>query len=70
MADWRMLFSAIADQAMHYYPPPMKLDGEMIVSPPFDVFEEGEQKWHNAIMVQFVGRIPNFSLFQRMVKVL
>ena len=44
--------------------PSLKSDGEMIVSPPSNVFKKGEQKWRNAIVVQFVGRIPNFSLFQ------
>ena len=70
ITDWRKLFSAGEDQALQYYPPPKKSNGEMIVSPLLDVFEEGEQKWKNAVVVQFVRRIPNFSLFRRMVKIL
>ena len=42
----------------------------MVVSPPTEVFEEGELQWKNVVVVQFVGRIPNFSLFQKMVNVL
>ena len=42
MADWRKLFSADVDQALHYYPPPLKSNAEMIVILPSNLFEEGE----------------------------
>ena len=41
-----------------------------MVSLPKDVFEEGETIWQNAVVAQFIGRIPNFSLFQKLVKML
>ncbi|XWS36019.1 hypothetical protein CRYUN_Cryun20dG0046200 [Craigia yunnanensis] len=31
-----------------------------------EVFEEGEMLWKNAVVAQFVGRIPNFNYFQKM----
>ena len=50
--------------------PPQPLNGKSIVVPPSEVFEEGEQKWKYAVVAQFVGRIPNFSVFQKMVNLL
>ena len=41
----------------------------MIVSPPPKAIEKEELKWQNVVVVQFEGKIPNFSLFQRMVNV-
>ena len=67
MADWRKLFSAAKEQSLKFYPP-QRANGKVIVSPPKEVFERGESKWKNVVVVQFVGRIPNFSLFQRMLK--
>ena len=60
--DWRSLFSAASDQTLQFYSP-LKSNGKLMVAPPLKVFEEGEQEWRNAVVVQFVGRIPNFSLF-------
>lgn len=31
------------------------------------MFVEGEGKWMNALIAQFIGRITNFGLFHRMV---
>ena len=42
----------------------------MLVSPPNDIFEEGIKYWKNAVIAQFISRIPNFSFFQKMVNVL
>ena len=42
----------------------------MIVAPPDDIFEEGIDQWRNVIVAQFIGRIPNFSFFQKMVNIL
>ena len=67
--DWRSLFSAAPDQTLKFYSP-LKSNGKTMVAPPREVFEEGEQEWRNAVVVQFVGRIPNFSLFQRTIKAL
>ena len=40
------------------------------MDPPSEIFEEGIDQWKNAIVAQFIGRAPNFSLFQRLAKVL
>ena len=58
--DWRKLFTAAADQTLSFYPP-KKSEGKLVV--PSEVFEEGELQWRNAVVVQFIGKIPNFSLF-------
>ena len=62
VTSWRSLFTASSDQSMNYFPP-QQLNGKMVVSPPKEVFEEGEELWKNAVVAQFIGRIPNFSLF-------
>ena len=67
--DWRKLFNAAPDQNMRFFPPEVS-NGKMVVSPPNEVFEEGELCWKNALVAQFVGKMPNFSYFQKMVNVL
>ena len=42
----------------------------MKVNSPLDVLEDGELRWKNTVVAQFVGRIPNFSAFQNMVNML
>ena len=37
----------------------------MIVTPPKVVIDEGASQWENSLVAQFIGRIPNYSLFQR-----
>ncbi|XVE67823.1 hypothetical protein DITRI_Ditri09bG0019400 [Diplodiscus trichospermus] len=69
IANWRKLFSASADQSLNFFPPNVS-NGKPYVSPPNEVFEEGELLWRNAVVVQFVRRIPNFSAFQKMVNIL
>ena len=64
--DWRKLFSAAADQSLQFFPP-QKSEGKVLVSPPNEIFEEGELLWRNALVVQMVGRIPNLGYFQKMV---
>ncbi|XVE73548.1 hypothetical protein DITRI_Ditri11bG0127300 [Diplodiscus trichospermus] len=69
VADWRSLFSVVADQTLTYFLP--KIDnGKAVIAPPKEIFEEREHVWRNAIVAQFVGKIPNFSAFQKMVNVL
>ena len=68
-SDWRSLFSAHSDQSLSYFPP-QQSNGRTVISPTKDVFEEGENLWQNAVVAQFIGRIPNFSLFQKLVKML
>ena len=41
-----------------------------MVTPPTDVFEEGESIWKHSVVAQFIDRIPNFSLSQKLVNVL
>ena len=67
--DWRKFFNASADQTLKFFPP-QPLNGKSIVVPLSEVFEEGEQKWKYAVVAQFVGRIPNFSVFQKKVNLL
>ena len=42
--------------------------GKIIVPP--EVIEEGVNHWQNSVVAQFIGKIPNFSYFQRVVNVL
>ncbi|XVF82969.1 hypothetical protein PTKIN_Ptkin16aG0095000 [Pterospermum kingtungense] len=65
--NWRDLFPPEADQTMDFYLPG-KLEDESIVAPPLD--EEGELQWKNSLVVQFIGKIPNFSYFVKMVTLL
>ncbi|XVE69098.1 hypothetical protein DITRI_Ditri09bG0123200 [Diplodiscus trichospermus] len=67
--DWRNLFSAAADQALKCFPPNL-VNGKALIAPPREIFEEGEHYWKNAIVAQFVGKIPNFGAFQKMVNIL
>ena len=70
VADWRKLFSVLTDQTLSFYPPVGCSEGQLKVNPPLDVLEEGELRWKNAVVAHFVGRIPNFSAFQKMVNML
>ncbi|XVF43773.1 hypothetical protein PTKIN_Ptkin02bG0067200 [Pterospermum kingtungense] len=49
------------------YVVPSELNGEPVAAPPPAIFEKGETKWQNAVVAQFIGKLPNFSLFHRMV---
>ena len=64
--DWRRLFLVAIDQTLNYYPP-KRIEGKLII--PSEVIER-ELQWRNAVVVQFIGKIPNFSFFQRMINVL
>ena len=64
--DWRKLFSPAGDQTLKFYPLE-KSEGKLRVALPEEVIEEGEMLWKNAVVAQFVGRIPNFSMFQKQV---
>ena len=46
------------------------MNGQVIVSPPNEIFDEGIDHWKNVVVVQFIRRISNFSFFQRVVNVL
>ena len=67
--DWRKLFKADPVQSLQFFPPEVS-DGNLVVSPPFEIFDEGELCWKNAVVAQFIGRISNFSLFSRMMNLL
>ena len=69
ITDWRKLFQATSDQTLSFFPP-KNSNGKLIISPSLEVIEEGELQWRHAVVVQFVGRILNFSSFQRMVNIL
>ena len=66
--DWRKLFSSSANQSLSYFPH-QNSDRKLTISPSIDVFEEGELKWKNSIVARFVGRIPNFNAFQKLVNI-
>ena len=63
------MFCASLDQSLSYFSP-QEVNGEIVVTPPKDVFEEGESLWKYFVVAQFIGRIPNFNLFQKLVNVL
>ena len=65
--DWRKLFSVSADQTLSFLQP-QSSNGRVQI--PSEILEEGELKWRNAVVAQFVGRIPNFNAFQKLVNVL
>ncbi|XVE50102.1 hypothetical protein DITRI_Ditri01bG0134500 [Diplodiscus trichospermus] len=67
--DWRSLFAVAVDQALTFFPPRIE-NGKTIIAPPRAIFEEGEHFWRNAIVAQFIGKIPNFGAFQKMVNIL
>ena len=67
VADWRGLFSASPDQALRYYPT-QSSNGKIVV--PQEVVDEGAAQWENSVVAQFIGRAPNFSLFQRLANIL
>ena len=67
--DWKKLFSAPTDQLLNFFPP-CRSEGKVIVSPPDEVCEEGELIWKNAFVEQFMGKIPNFSVFQKMINII
>ena len=77
VADQRKLFATFEDQSLSFFLPQsfkvfeiLKIEGKMRVASLTDVFQEGEQKWKNAMVAQFIGKIPNFSAFQKMVNIL
>ena len=68
-SDWRKLFVANFDQSLQFFPSQIS-NGKIIVEPPVEIFDEGAECWKNAVVGQFIGQIPNFSLFQRLVNML
>ena len=40
------------------------------MEPPAEIFEKGVHCWKNAVVAQFIRRVPNFSLFHKLVNVL
>ena len=67
VVDWRGLFSASPNQALSYYPP-QNLNGKIVI--PQEVVDEGALHWENSVVAQFIGKTPNFNLFQRLVNIL
>ena len=67
VTNWRKLFIVAVDQTLSFYPP-KKLEEKLVVSS--EVFEEGNLQWRNAVVVQFIGKIPNFRLFRKMINMI
>ncbi|XVE88483.1 hypothetical protein DITRI_Ditri19aG0072900 [Diplodiscus trichospermus] len=59
--DWRKLFARTPDQALQFFQPKIE-NGTAVVMPPSEIFE-GELYWKDAVVAQFIGHVPNFSLF-------
>ena len=68
-ADWRGLFAASSNQTLSFHPPQI-LDGDVVVSLPKEVIEKEASQWGNSLVAQFIGRVLNFTLFQRLVNTL
>ncbi|XP_022737027.1 uncharacterized protein LOC111289928 [Durio zibethinus] len=66
--DWRNLFLASNDQSLKFFLPQM-VNGKALVKSIDDVFE-GVHQWRNFLVAQFLGWVPNFSQFQRLVNML
>ncbi|XVE70927.1 hypothetical protein DITRI_Ditri10aG0109000 [Diplodiscus trichospermus] len=67
--NWWKLFKAPSNHSLEYFPLQI-FNGKPVVTPPTEIFVEGEGLWKNAVVAQFIGQIPNFSLFQRLVRVM
>ena len=63
------MFPASLNQTLSYFPP-QKENGKVVVMPPHEVFAEGEILWKNSVVAQFIGKVPNFSLFQKLINML
>ncbi|XVE53548.1 hypothetical protein DITRI_Ditri03aG0011700 [Diplodiscus trichospermus] len=46
------------------------MNGKVVVTPPTQIFEEGEEIWKSVVVAQFIGQVPKFSLFQKLVKIM
>ncbi|XVE91311.1 hypothetical protein DITRI_Ditri20bG0143500 [Diplodiscus trichospermus] len=68
-SNWTKLFAASPSQSLQVFTP-QEVEGKVIVAPPIEAFEEGVDLWSNAVVAQFIRKMPNFSLFQRLVNVL
>ena len=69
IANWWGLFAASSNQTLSFHPPHI-LDGNVVVSPSKEVIEERAFQLRNSLVAQFIGRVPNFRLFQRLVNTL
>ena len=69
VADQRSLFSTSFDQTLSQFPP-QKENGKVVVWPPQEVFKDGEILWKNSMVAQFISKVLNFNLFQKLVNVL
>ncbi|XVE64166.1 hypothetical protein DITRI_Ditri07aG0080200 [Diplodiscus trichospermus] len=67
--DWRKLFATSVDQSLQYLSP-QKVDAKVVVTLSAQIFEEWEKIWQNAMVTQFIEQVPNFSLFQKLVKIM
>ena len=65
--DWRGLFSTFLDQALKLCSLQHQ-NGKVVVLE--EVIDEGISQWQNSVIAQFIGRVPNFNLFQKLVNVL
>ncbi|KAK8603540.1 hypothetical protein V6N13_096018 [Hibiscus sabdariffa] len=67
--QWRKLFAASTPQSLGFYPP-LVSDREMVIDPPAEVFAEGDRIWQSSMVIQFIGKPPNFFSLVRNFKLL
>ncbi|XVF61483.1 hypothetical protein PTKIN_Ptkin08bG0133300 [Pterospermum kingtungense] len=52
---------------MVFYPSQI-LDDEITITPASDVYAEGRDHWNKSFVTQFIGKVPNLSYIERMLK--
>ncbi|XVF48420.1 hypothetical protein PTKIN_Ptkin03bG0188800 [Pterospermum kingtungense] len=67
--NWKDL-SSIPKEHMVPHFPLKESNGLPRIVMPEDVHEEGMRLWETALIAQFVGRIPNFSAFQKAINLM
>lgn len=67
--NWGYLSSISSDCSIPFFPV-KSVDVNPRIEVPDDVHDEGLKLWDCALIAQFVGRIPNFSAFQKSVNLM
>ncbi|XVF70601.1 hypothetical protein PTKIN_Ptkin11bG0175900 [Pterospermum kingtungense] len=69
--DFKGLFasSPLMARSLSFFPPILE-EEEELAEPPTAVIEDGEARWKDAVVVQVLGKIPNFSYFCKVINLL
>ncbi|XVF66858.1 hypothetical protein PTKIN_Ptkin10aG0072300 [Pterospermum kingtungense] len=72
LLDWKKLFEVLTDQAISIYEGKRQImiDEVTRVFPPIALLDEGEKNYETSLIAQFLGKIPNFSAFQKTLNLL